>query len=257
MTVHYNVPGKERKNLAQAIGAWLEEDAKYAGVPSCAYRIGNFTIDKDGNLSAEGVSEDTIERLIEHLYDEGFESDISADTAEPDEKADNEAQSLGISMPRTLFTDTQLDNIRKLAAAKAGLIKKAMGTDELLILDNGETVSFPWWHNDIGPEEVHAFSTFICKLKETAGELKRVTSKETEPDNEKYAFRCFLLKLGFIGDEYKADRKVLLKNFEGSSAFKSGHKREALPEAISDAEPEALSTEAPNLAQEGGNSDVE
>ena len=49
------------------------------------------------------------------------------------------------------------------------------------------------------------------------------------PDNEKYAFRCFLLKLGFIGDEYKQDRKILLRNFEGSSAFKSGKHREYAP----------------------------
>ena len=67
MTVHYNVPGKERKNLAQTIGTWLEEDVKYAGAPTFAYLIGGFTIDKDGNLSAEAVSDDTVERLLEHL----------------------------------------------------------------------------------------------------------------------------------------------------------------------------------------------
>ena len=50
---------------------------------------------------------------------------------------------------------------------------------------------------------------------------KRVTAKEKETDNEKYSFRCFLLRLGFIGDEFKVARKVLLKNFTGSSAFKS------------------------------------
>jgi hypothetical protein len=32
-----------------------------------------------------------------------------------------------------------------------------------------------------------------------------------EVDNEKYAFRCFLLRLGFIGSDYKAERKILLK----------------------------------------------
>lgn len=52
-------------------------------------------------------------------------------------------------------------------------------------------------------------------------------------DNEKYAFRCFLLRLGFIGDEYKADRKVLLKNLSGSSAFKDGAKKEGNTDEIS------------------------
>ena len=53
---------------------------------------------------------------------------------------------------------------------------------------------------------------------------KRVNAKEKDTDNEKYAFRCFLLRLGFIGDEYKIARKILLRNFSGSSAFKSSPK---------------------------------
>jgi hypothetical protein len=48
----------------------------------------------------------------------------------------------------------------------------------------------------------------LCKLSK---ELKRTSSKETPVANEKYAFRCFLLRLGFIGSEYKASRKILLQ----------------------------------------------
>ena len=51
---------------------------------------------------------------------------------------------------------------------------------------------------------------------------KRITTKEKPVDNEKYAFRCFLIRLGFIGAEYKSARKILLKNLSGSSAFKNG-----------------------------------
>jgi len=63
---------------------------------------------------------------------------------------------------------------------------------------------------------------FICKLCEMARNQKRVVAKEKPADNDKYAFRCFLLRLGFIGAEYKAERKILLRNLTGSSAFKSG-----------------------------------
>jgi hypothetical protein len=49
-------------------------------------------------------------------------------------------------------------------------------------------------------------------------------------ENEKYTFRCFLLRLGFIGEEYKETRKVLLKNLSGSSAFKSGAKDKEVSE---------------------------
>ena len=55
---------------------------------------------------------------------------------------------------------------------------------------------------------------------------KRINAKEKEVDNEKYAFRCFLLRLGFIGDEFKAERKILLRNLTGSSAFKNPAEKE-------------------------------
>lgn len=54
---------------------------------------------------------------------------------------------------------------------------------------------------------------------------KRITAKEKPVGNDKYAFRCFLLRLGFIGEDYKAERKILLRNLSGSSAFKSGAKK--------------------------------
>ena len=67
-----------------------------------------------------------------------------------------------------------------------------------------------------------SYAHFTGKLIGMAKAQKRVTAKEKETDNDKYAFRCFLLRLGFIGDEYKAARKILLKNLTGSGAFKSG-----------------------------------
>ena len=62
------------------------------------------------------------------------------------------------------------------------------------------------------------FITALCNMAKTQ---TRISPKEKEAENEKYAFRCFLLRLGFIGDEYKTDRKVLLQHLEGSSAHKN------------------------------------
>jgi len=59
-----------------------------------------------------------------------------------------------------------------------------------------------------------------------ARNAKRVNAKEKDTDNEKYAFRCFLLRLGFIGAEFKTERKILLRNLTGSSAFRSGQPKE-------------------------------
>ena len=46
-------------------------------------------------------------------------------------------------------------------------------------------------------------------------------AKETEVESEKYAFRCFLLRLGYVGEESKADRKILLRNLSGHAAFRN------------------------------------
>ena len=69
------------------------------------------------------------------------------------------------------------------------------------------------------PDEVSAYTEFVSRLCDLARKVKRVIPTATENDNDKYAFRCFLLRLGFIGDEYKKARKVLLKNLTGNSAF--------------------------------------
>jgi hypothetical protein len=52
-----------------------------------------------------------------------------------------------------------------------------------------------------------AYAAFIGKLGAMAKEAKHVTVKDRQEENEKYAFRCFLLRLGFIGPEYKENRK--------------------------------------------------
>ena len=71
-------------------------------------------------------------------------------------------------------------------------------------------------------DEVKAYTDFIGKLCEFSANAKRVSMKEKAVDNEKYAFRCFLLRLGFIGADFKTDRKILLRNLDGSSAFRDG-----------------------------------
>ena len=134
----------------------------------------------------------------------------------------NEPCAVCISMPRSMFTDSNLENLKALIAAKGGLIKKALGVDDLPLEVTDMKVSFPWFPATPTPDEMNAYDAFICKLCEMARNQSRVNSSEKPVNNEKYAFRCFLLQLGFIGNEYKAARKILLKNLSGSSAFRNG-----------------------------------
>jgi hypothetical protein len=213
MTIHYNVPGKKRKELATEIGRWLEVDVEYLGAPTFAYRIDYFTLDRDGNLSFDDRADsDVIEQLLEHLYDESFENDNSKE--EPD--------GICISMPKSLFTETAMENLKNLVAAKGELLKKALAAESLPIESEDDRVSFPWFPYTTDPEEIKAYDKLVCAICEMAKNQKRVTAKEKEVENEKYAFRCFLLRLGFIGAEYKTARKILLRNLEGSASFKGG-----------------------------------
>ena len=88
-----------------------------------------------------------------------------------------------------------------------------------------EKAAFPWFGELPDNDAVQAYTHFISALCQMSKNAKRVTVTEKAVDNEKYAFRCFLLRLGFIGAEYKTERKILLKNLTGSSAFRNGGKK--------------------------------
>jgi hypothetical protein len=128
---------------------------------------------------------------------------------------------LVIEMPRSSFTDTALDNLKRLVESKSNLIKKALGAETLELEITDDKVGFPWFEDGTDPDTVKAYTHFVTALCEMARIQKRVTAKEKETDNDKYAFRCFLLRLGFIGTAYKEERKILLRNLTGSSAFKT------------------------------------
>ncbi len=139
-----------------------------------------------------------------------------------------ELNRLVIEMPLEGFTQEKLDNLTKLVTAKGSLLKAALGAEELPIRqtdEDGGKLYFPWftWTGD--SDTLSAYTNLILKLCDMAKEKHHVTSKEREVENPKYAMRCWLLSLGFIGAEYKTARKILLKNLDGNSSYKSGVKK--------------------------------
>jgi hypothetical protein len=80
MTIIINAQGTERKRLVQTISAWLDLPARYCGAPSFSYEVGCITIDKTGSVViGDGLSDETIERLTQHLYSEEFDIDTEFD----------------------------------------------------------------------------------------------------------------------------------------------------------------------------------
>jgi len=215
MELKYNVTGSERKSLVGAISTILDAPTNYLGAPTFAYEVGGYHIDKNGTVSFDDLTDsDEIERLMEALREKGFEAETQEDT-----------DGLCIELPLKDISETTVENLRRLADSKTALIKKALGAGRLDIELTDDTIRFPWFDHIPEPEIISAAAHFIGKLLGAAKAQKRVTAKEKETDNEKYAFRCFLLRLGFIGAGYKEERKILLKNLSGSSAFKSGQKK--------------------------------
>ena len=227
MVIKYNVTGAERKRLVTTLSTLTGVKAKYLGMPSMAYEVGDFTIDKNGNLElSDKVNSEEIERVAGHLASEGFIAEEEISATEGKQTADSEEFGLIVSMPRSNFSEGTLENLQALVEAKGELIRHALDVEELPIEISEDEVSFPWFEELPTPEEIKAYTHFISALSEMAINQKRITVKEKEVENEKYAFRCFLLLLGFIGKDYKDERKILLRNLTGSSAFKGGAKNE-------------------------------
>lgn len=216
MTINYNVAGPERKRLAQVIAKEIGVDAIYKGAPTFEYEMDYFTVDRNGTLTIEdALFSDETERVLKKIEDEGFE-------AEETEMEDT----LTISMP--MMEGEEISRLEALIESKHSLISKALGTDSLPVLEEDGKLQFPWFKADAIPDDVNAYMLFVTALCRMAKEAKRVNGKDHPVENEKYAFRCFLLRLGFIGTEYKAARKVLLRNFSGSAAFRDGGKNDEI-----------------------------
>ena len=213
MKIEFNLKGTERKELVKAISRITGIKAEYQGTPGMTYRIGEFTVTRDGAL----VYDDKVDAgdLLNELAEAGFEGT-------PEKTGDKkpeppEPKILAIEIPADRVCPEKL---QKLLDAKGWLIRKALGTENLVFEVHEDRVSFPWF---VEPDADHAraYTQFIAALCKMSIEQKRITAKAREVANEKYAFRCFLLRLGFIGDEYRMSRKLLLANLDGSSAFKT------------------------------------
>ena len=248
MERRFNATGERRKEMVKVISGIVGMKAVYMRMPTCAYAISNFTVSKEGALAwDERSSGELVEKVLAGLAQAGFtaepeetaEAEDSAEadapeTAAGEESAEPQEGGLTVSLPRESFTDAALENLHRLVDAKAALIKKALAVESLPVETDAEKVSFPWFADGQDGDAAKAYTHFITALCDMARKQKRVTAKERSADNEKYAFRCFLLRLGFIGEEYKGERKVLLKNLSGNGSFKSGARKGAADDGVSE-----------------------
>ena len=221
MILHFNVIGETRKKMVKAIEKVTGIRAVYLKVPSCAYQVGSYKVGKNGELefNEEECASNIIDAcvLVTGKHPEEWEDNATEEVKAPQ----NESLGLTVVIP---LERVHIENLTAIISSKVDLIKKALEINNLPIIADTEKVSFPWFKENLDEESLQTYTRFIAALCKMSVTQKRIQAKKKEVDNEKYAFRCFLLRLGFIGPEFKKDRKLLLKNLEGSSAFKDAHR---------------------------------
>ena len=273
-----HVPGRNGDIMIDS-ASYQNVEVTYLGMPSAAYRVGDFTVGKTGAVSGPDNSS-----LIPALQERGFtpadvawDADTTSEPATPNNApehpgapsddpaaylppvtmsastraSEHRAAVLGFganaedylapdtkwctdtSRPNDLIILLPLDaapygkhqHLLKMAEAKLGMITAAFEAEafECGVSDDGLWLGFAWRGRPAAPtaEEVHAASTLAAAMCAAARQKQRVTAKAREPENQKYAFRCWLLSLGLIGPEYKLARANLLRRLPGNSAYKS------------------------------------
>lgn len=244
---HYNLTGAKRKAFVGAISTILEIPAVYQKAPTFAYTIGVYTVDKTGALVfPEDADPEEMQKLLTKLKEQGYQPEELIEVSLPQIAEDS--HTLTIKLPKGDITAMALDNLKKIVESKATLLKLAIGTECLEIEETEDTLKFPWFTLHGLDGEADAYSRLVTAIYNMAKRQKRVTATEKPIENAKFDMRLFLIRLGFIGDEYKTARKILLRNLSGNSSWKSGRKPERDTDTVISSYPtETASSTTPEL----------
>lgn len=225
MIVKMNLNGAPRKQLAKALSLITGEKPIYTKVPECKYLVGDVTILKDGSIECPDDSE-----VIEELKGYGFTPAepepieqsriVEFPIPECNENSGEEEVRIVINVLNDL-TEDQEKNLLAIISSKRTLLQHALGKEDVDIEITPDAIRFPWYIKGAEVDGNTACMKLATAIVEMAKRQKRANAKEKATDNEKYAFRCFLLRLGFIGDEYKEERKILMRNLKGNGAWRN------------------------------------
>ena len=189
--------------------------------------------------------------------------EAATEATEGETAADPEPVELTVSVPTARHTGNSLRNLVNLIYTRAGLINKALGTgfaaEQGLVDALGENeglrtaedfrkalaayedehgpalsgititpeeISFSSLPETTDPDRLKAFTELTAMMNKQALDQKRIQAKAVNEENEKYALRIWLTRLGMNGAEYKTTRKILMENLSGHSAFRTEAEKE-------------------------------
>ncbi len=76
--------------------------------------------------------------------------------------------------------------------------------------------------NGLHAGQLKSYIQLCLALSQMAKTVKTASPKPQQNENPKYAMRTWLLRLGFIGDEFKTARDLLTRRLDGDAAFRNG-----------------------------------
>ena len=250
MTVTTNTT--DRKAMAKAMAEHLGTTAKYMGMPSCGYQVGDYIVDKEGNIHGEdfGALRDFLQSIGCFPEEEAVPA---GEQTEPEAEPIGTVDQVSISVPADDLTALQMKNLIFMLYTKQYLIGKMTGGDLLNIPDSliarlmestPETtvdflplleaakaeglsgfdfgdgkVTLTYRAHQDEPERNMVYAMLTARILKAAKEATRVFPERQEPENEKYFARAWLVRIGYGGADSKAERNLLLKHLKGHSAF--------------------------------------
>ena len=275
-----NTNTTDRKSLAQALATELGTEARYLGVPSCAYRVGDYTIRKDGTV--EGDLEAIHDFLIRHglIQDEPAEANT-----DPTPVSESDVDSTELSIPITELTPQQLINLIRILYSRQKLLAAMLKYDgirideELIGLLNDEKPNTTERIQELLQSEIrvgmvsgvnianvtfsltlagtdhssdlYAYVRLMAALLSRAKVAGFVSAKCIDPaeGEMKYYVNSFLNQLGFGGPDHKNDRKVLMGHIKGYAAFKNDAQMEKHKARLKDRRNASKQTAPANLEE--------
>lgn len=78
------------------------------------------------------------------------------------------------------------------------------------------------WQNGIHAGQLKSYIQLCLALSEMAKEVKTASPKPQQTENPKFAMRTWMMRLGFIGEEFATARDFLTRNLTGDAAFRNG-----------------------------------
>ena len=245
----------DRKQLVNQIAQAIGAKAEYLGAPGFAYQVGPYTINKRGEIEVDDTEANM--NLLRKFVPGGALDDVEGE----------EIVALEISVPTEGHTVTSIMNLLHLFCSREKLLNRCVGNAHnflmnkefikalddqvpdsledyftkqdaaggekvnrgLIISQEKITVKFPYLKDS---DTIKAYTDLIGLMNQMALAQKRVIKDKFHSSNEKYAFRCWLVRLGMIGDDYKVTRKILLSNMPGNSAFRTEDQKEAALEKL-------------------------